>query len=433
MPQGPSDFTDEINLEPVHLIEKSRAIIRFGKMLLAAGTGSFRVRQATQRVAAGLGVERMELSVSATEIIATFIHGGIFRTRVAGVQGIGVNADRIVELETLSRHTDPGTSLQWFEGELDRIAARRTGYPFWILVLAAVMACTGFAFLNNGGWVECLSVGSAMAVAQSLRYFLLRIRLNQLAVVGVCAAIAALFYLGMATILAQLWGLPLGQHAAGFTSALLLFIPGFPLITGALDLARLDLQAGISRLTYGGLVIVAAGLGGWVVSLMFSLDPQAAPAPGWPFWALLLARIAAGFAGVLGFALLFNTPLRVALGAAAIGSLSNGLRLSVIGIGWMPALATFCAALLVGLLAARLSTWVHAARITLTVPSILIMIPGTMIYRALVSLSNGSVTTAVSSGFEGLFVIGGIAVGLTVARMLTERQWSFDGLHRSES
>ena len=173
-------------------------------------------------------------------------------------------------------------------------------------------------------------------------------------------------------------------------------------------------------------MIIAAGLGGWVVSLLFSLDPQAAPPPDWPLWALGLARFVAGFAGVLGFAMMFNTPIRIALSAAAIGGSCNAFRLTMIDVGWLPPLATFCAAGFVGIFAAWFSTHVHAARITLTVPSILIMIPGTTVYRSLVALSNGSVDAAIVNGFDALFVIGAIAVGLTVARMLTERQWSFE-------
>lgn len=429
MPADPT-YTDEINLEPVHMIERTNAIMRFGRMMLAAGTGSFRVRQATERVAHGLGVENIEMQVTATEIVVTFAHGGIFRTRIASARGISVNADRIVELETLSLHTRPGTDPMQFQRDLDRIAGRPASYPFWLTVLAAVMACTGFAFLNNGGWVECSSVAAAIAVAQALRMLMVRIRLNQLAVAGVVAGVAALLYLAFATLLAHLAGLPVGQHAAGFTSALLLLIPGFPFITGALDLARLDIQAGLGRITYGALVILSAGLGGWVVSLLFSLSPQPAPAPAWPMLILFAARAVAGFAGVLGFAMMFNTPFRVALTAGGIGGFCNALRLTAIDADWLPPLATFCAAALVGVLAAWLSTRIKAARITLTVPSILIMIPGTAIYRSLVSLSNGAAAAAIASGFEALFVIGGIAVGLTVARMLTERQWSFEDLGR---
>jgi hypothetical protein len=81
-------------------------------------------------------------------------------------------------------------------------------------------------------------------------------------------------------------------------------------VTGALDLARLDLNAGIARVTYAVLVLLATGTAVWGVATVFDATVTQVAAPEFAEPLLSLVRLAAGFVGVLGFALLFGTPGR---------------------------------------------------------------------------------------------------------------------------
>ena len=47
---------------------------------------------------------------------------------------------------------------------------------------------------------------------------------------------------------------------------MLFVIPGFPLITAGLDIAKLDMRSGIERLSYAVSIIVMATLVGWMVA-----------------------------------------------------------------------------------------------------------------------------------------------------------------------
>lgn len=426
-PGDPSP-TGEISLEPVHLIEKSNAIMRLGMMMLQAGSSSFRIKQAMSRAARALGITSLHTQVTATEIVTTFFRGMIFRTRVAEVRVGGVDSDRIVELERLSHHMPAGMMPDELDRRLDRIAGRPRHYPTWLTLIAAVMACSGFAFLNNGGWQECLGVALSVAIAQWVRVTLTRMRINQLAMYGVAGLVAALGYVVFTGALAALSGQVSPQHDAGFTSALLLLVPGFPLVTATLDLARLDLSSAIGRLAYATLVLAAVSLGAWGVAEAFALQPTVAPTPDWPLWVLAGSRLIAGFIAVTGFAMMFNTPFPIALGAAGVGAVANALRLAAGDVGWPAQLATGLAALLVGLLAWVIATRLDAPRITLTVPAVLIMVPGSSAYRSLVYLQAGDIVPAAEHGVQALAAIMALAVGLTIARLLTEREWSFDHL-----
>lgn len=421
--------TGEILLEPIHLIEKSNAIMRLGRMMLQASSSSFRVKQAMSRAAQALGMTSLHTQITATEIVCTFFRGTIFRTRVAEARVGGVDADRIVELERLSHHMPQGMLAEELNRRLDVIEKRPRHYPTWLTLIAAIMACSGFAFLNNGGWQECVGVALSVSIAQWLRVTLVKLRINQLAMYAVCGLIASLCYVLFTGILSAVSGHVSPLHDAGFTSALLLLVPGFPLVTATLDLARLDLNSAIGRLTFAGLVLMSVSFGAWAVAMMFDLQPTAAPTPStWPVWVVIASRLVAGFVAVTGFAMMFNTPFRLALSAAGIGAIANVFRLTTGDMGWPPQVSTVVAALLVGLLAYMIASRLDAPRITLTVPAVLIMVPGSSAYRALVYLNQGDIVQAGGYGVQALATIVSLAVGLTIARMLTEREWSFDAL-----
>src|SRR5665811_1318742 len=99
-------------LEPVELIRKSGAVLRMGKAMLSSGTGSYRVKTAMQQVARALGLDRHEAHVTLTEITTTSHRGPIFRTEVAEVRSIGVNADRIARLEALAAELPPDSTVE---------------------------------------------------------------------------------------------------------------------------------------------------------------------------------------------------------------------------------------------------------------------------------------------------------------------------------
>ena len=88
--------------------------------------------------------------------------------------------------------------------------------------------------------------------------------------------------------------------------------------------------------------------------------------------------------------------------------------------------------MLVGLFAALLSTKVRSSRVTLSVPAVVIMIPGVPFYRAITAVNQGETLTAFASIAEVSFVILAIGVGLAISRMLTDPGWTFDSPRKSK-
>jgi len=54
------------------------------------------------------------------------------------------------------------------------------------------------------------------------------------------------------------------------------------------------------------------------------------------------------------------------------------------------------------------------------------MVPGVPAYRAVYYLSNGDITQAMTYGVSAALIVAALAIGLAVARMLTDREWGYE-------
>lgn len=424
MTQDPAQPPSRREARDAALAEKSDAVCRMGALMLRAGTGSFRVKAAMGRVAEALGIEQLEAQVSLTEIVATTRAGGSFRTQVVEVPVPVVNADRIAALLRVSLRATPGLTAAELQAQLDQLEAKAQHYPSWAIVAGAALACAAFALLNNGRWQECLAAGVAAGCGKLVQLLLRGFRLNQLAIVALASITACLVYVLGANLLH--WLLPLAAqplHEAAFTSAILFLVPGFPLLTAALDLARFDFTSGVSRLLYATMITLAAALGAWLVAWAFGLSPGETAPLDLPAGLLLGLQAVASFVGVFGFAITFNTPIRATLATSLIGALANVLRLTAVDVGWNPLLCATAATVLIGLLAGWASQRLPAPRIILSVPAVLIMVPGASTYRALVAMIDRDPLSALTNGSVALGIVVALAAGLAIARMLTDPAW----------
>ena len=402
------------------------AVLRLGLLMVAAGTGGYRVIRAMKRAARAMGFDRLDAEISITSVVCTFHRGVSFRTVVATQPAPAVDASRIEALEHLTHHLPNRMSANALTMCLDDIVhsvTHRWSRP--VLMVAAGAACAAFALLNYFPAEGAAAVAVAAACGQLVRMILASRHLNQLGVVAMAAATSCLvFYL-------LNWALPLTHlpddaraFAAGYIAAVLYLIPGFPLFSSMLDLSRFDITAGLTRLCYAMAVITAATMSVALVSAMTGLSPLSIDAPTPTARWYLLAAVAS-FVGVGGFALLFNSSRRMVLFAASIGVVANMVRLVMIDAGVQPQYAAYTGGVVVGLLGAVITARTTLPRITMTVPASVIMIPGTAIYRAVHFLNSGDIDQALSNAATAGLIIVWISAGLVTARILTDRDWAF--------
>ena len=167
-----------------------------------------------------------------------------------------------------------------------------------------------------------------------------------------------------------------------FLWSMLFIIPGFPFITSGIDLAKLDMRSGLERLAYAIVIILVATVTAWIMALLFHLKPMDFPPLHLSAGTHLLLRLITSFGGVFGFSIMFNSPCSIAAAAAFIGAIANTLRLELVDfVAIPPAAAAFIGALTAGILASLLKNKLGYPRISITVPAIVIMVPGLYLYN----------------------------------------------------
>lgn len=317
---------------------------------------------------------------------------------------------------------------------LDLIKNRKPLYKPWFAGLASAIACASFAFLLGGGLYDMIGAFIGAGIGHYIRRRMFMHHLNQFVVTFVAVAIGALSCIGSLQLIGYFDPSAL-NHTTAYIGSVLFVIPGFPLITGGLDIAKIDFPSGIQRLCYTLAIILMGTLAGWTVASLVQLNPQGFPPLGLNPWLNAVLRLITAFAGVWGFSVLFNSPQRMCIVAGVIGAITDTLRLTMTDFGIAAEIAAFSGALLAGLLASAWRAIVRHGfapqylgypRIGLTVPSIVIMVPGLYMYRAMFYLGQFHTLPALDWTFRAFMVIICLPIGLAVARVITDKSWRYD-------
>lgn len=419
---APAPAEPEREVEGAGLSEALDCLLRFGALTLRSGNETFRVREWMGALARAMRIEALAVHVTLGGITATARRGGRHQTLASEIAPIGINAWRIGALEHLARTAEPGVSPAAVAARLDTIEAAPPLHSV-ALTAAAVGAASGaFSYLNGGGPMELLASLIGGGVGQWLRSLLFRRRVNQYAVTAFCAVIASSLYCLLTAVL-EAAGFAVPRHAAGFISSVLFLVPGFPLVAALLDLLQHQIMAALARLAYGVMVLLAAAFGLCLVSAAFGLTAaQPPPLPVGESLTLLLRAIAS-FAGGCGFAILYNSTWPAVLTVGGLALVGNELRLAWHDAGTALAPATFIGAMTVGVLASLVRGRLHEPRIALTVPGIIIMVPGTYAFQTTVLFDQGDTLAALQAAVLGGFVVGAMALGLAAARFVSEPGW----------
>lgn len=409
------------------LTEKASIIGRVGIMLLSCGTGAWRVRSSMNALAEAMGIT-CTADIGLMSIEYTCFDGEEGFTQSLCLTNTGVNTSKLNRLENFIRDFEvegkhmSGEQLHSF---LDNIEKIHGLYSPIALGFAAAIACGGFTFLLGGGPIEMLCAFIGAGIGNFIRCKLSKHHFTLFLCIVSSVSAACLVYAGVLKIAELLLGISI-QHEAGYICAMLFIIPGFPFITSGIDLAKLDMRSGIERLNYALIIILVATMTAWIMALLLHLQPVDFMKISLPVWGWILFRILASFCGVFGFSIMFNSPVRLAEVAAAIGAIANTLRLELVDIAkFPPAAAAFIGALTAGILASLIKNEVGYPRISVTVPSIVIMVPGLYLYKGFYNLGMMSLAVSASWFASAILIIAALPLGLIFARILTDKTFRY--------
>lgn len=409
------------------LIEKASVIGRVGLIMLSCGTGAWRVRTSMNKLSKELGVT-CTVDVGLMSIEFNCFDENDCISQSLSIANTGVNTSKLYRMEQFVESfpkEEAHLTGEEIHKRLDEIEKIHALYSPAKLGLAAALACCAFTFLLGGGPVEMILAFIAAGIGNVIRTKLIKHHFTLFLNIAVSISAACLMY-AICLKAAEIFFHVPAVHEAGYICSMLFIIPGFPFITSGIDLAKLDMRSGIERLGYALIIILVATMSAWIMALILHLQPVdfikiSLPLAGW-----IIFRFLASFCGVFGFSIMFNSPIPLAVAAASIGAIANTLRLELVDlVNAPPAAAAFIGALTAGILASLMKDRVGYPRISVTVPSIVIMVPGLYLYRGFYNLGIMSLATSATWFASALLIILALPLGLIFARILTDKTFRY--------
>jgi uncharacterized membrane protein YjjP (DUF1212 family) len=227
-----------------------------GQLLLQHGAPTQSVEAQVHLLATSLGCDWIDILISPNGLLVSTSLQGDFRTRLRRVVSMGVNLNIVYEVMELVEAVTKGQHTRaQVRAELGRISQAHHNYTRWQVALMVGLACAAFCRLFGGDApvmaVTFVASGTAMLVRQQLLLW----RFNPY-LVTISTAFVAGTLAGVASLLQ--WG---AQPSLALASAVLLLVPGVPLLNSAADLLRGHVVMGTTRGIIGGLIVLCIALG----------------------------------------------------------------------------------------------------------------------------------------------------------------------------
>ena len=393
-PQRPSDsFAPKPGAEEF--------LLRLAEALHTYGTAADRLEEALARCALALGVGDAQFHAGPTSIFVAFGRGIGQRPYLLRVDAGEIELGKLGELFEVWSSVEEGT-LDPHQG-LERIQSISDAAPrystLWNVIGFGLASASAARFFGSGWRESLLSFALGATIGVLARLLAGRSQAKRL-FEPVAAFLAAFVSLTVAHFV------PLSDSVVTL-SALIVLIPGLSVTVAVSELATRHLVSGTARLA-GALTVLmtitfGVALGRELGAMMFATPPLAEldlAVPEWTEWVAVAVT-------PLAFTLLLQARFRSffwILLTGLIGYLGSKFGSEHLG----PQLGAFTGALLVGLASNLYGRVFRRPAAVVRVPGILLLVPGSIGYRAL----SFFLVQDVLSGMEAAFRMGIVAVAL---------------------
>ena len=397
-------------------------LLRTGKLLVESLADTNRIVRNMKRTAAYLGIpeEKLHINVSFTMLMVNVSDGDYSFTKFQRIEGHGVNMTAISEVSKLSwRAIEQDYTLDQYEEE-------KRNYTPTQVAIGAGFACGGFCIQFGCDWMAFLYASIAAILGMRLRQKCNESGLNHYMGIAISAFVATMLAWASTFLPAEWTSTPWHPLLA----CALFIVPGVPLINFVDDMLDNYIQVGIVRAVNTLLMVAAMAFGiAFAVKLcsIANFFPTISMVPHHAYWEYAIAAAISA----MGFSMIFNIQRRL-LWVVAIGGIiavctrnfvNLGPSTNNIGLDMGLVIGSFAGAVVVSIIAIKAVHWFHVPNHVLTIPSVIPMIPGVLMYRMLFGLINMNVQSidqvtplmkAIESGVNSGLVIMCIALGVAI-------------------
>ncbi|MCQ2444703.1 MAG: threonine/serine exporter family protein [Mailhella sp.] len=403
-------------------------LLRTGVMLLESGADTSRVHRTLGRLIRLFGLEPAEpetdVSTDGMAICIRTGEGPVTQFRRCRRHGVDMAVLRALSNLSIDAMREGITPAEYGE-RLSRIGSAPRHYGHYAVTAGTGFACGGFCVQFGGDWTAFLIASLAAMAGFHLRALLLGRKANPHIAVCIAAFVSTLAAWAMGSL--SLSAAPGSLFASAtpwhpLMACALFIVPGVPLINFVSDMLENHVRTGIVRAVTTLLIVLAMSFGIALAIRVCGIDNfirDLSMIPHHSYW----EYGAAAAISAIGFSMIFNTPPRllplVAAGGVIAVCTRNLVSLADAGLGLGPVMGSFAGSALVSLLCVFVVRRIHAPHHCLSIPSVIPMIPGVLMYRALFALIEmhgivGEVTVAVHNSITASLIILAIAAGVAV-------------------
>lgn len=427
-------MTDTPQLTKEELLRhKLDLLLRTGKLLVESAADTNRIMRNMKRTAAFLGLpeEHLHIYVTYNMLMVNLSDGEHSFSKFQRCDKHGINMTTISLVSRLSwKAIREDYSIGKYEEELGKIASRKRNYTPWQVAIGTGFACGGFCIQFGCDWTAFFYASIAAALGMRLRGYLNGKGMNPYMSIAVAAFLSTL--LAWASIF-----LPDGWTSTPLHPMLacaLFIVPGVPIINFVDDMLDNYIQVGLTRFINTLLMIIAMSFGIAFFLKVSNFDlSQFQQIPMTPHNNYISYAIAAAISA-MGFSMIFNIPRRllwvVAIGGIIAVCTRNFVNLGPsnnnVGLDMGLAIGSLAGSTLVSLIAVKAVHWVHVPNHVLSIPSVIPMVPGVLMYRFLVGLIEmdgvvGELTSAFNFGVKASLAALCIALGVAIPNIFARR------------
>lgn len=428
-------MTTDTELTREQLIRhKLDLLLRTGQLLVESAADTNRIMRNMKRVAAFLGLpeEHLHIYVQYNMLMVNLSDDEHSFSKFQRCDKHGINMTTISLISKLSwKAIREDYSIEQYADELEQIAKCPRNYTPLQVAIGTGFACGGFCIQFGCDWTAFFYASFAAAIGMYLRGLMLRKGLNNYMGIAIAAFISTVIAWATTYLPSSWTETPLHPLLA----CALFIVPGVPLINFVDDMLDNYIQVGLTRAINTFLMIVAMSFGIAFFLKLSNFDlTQFYTIPMIPHNSYISYAAAAAISA-MGFSMIFNIPRRllwvVAIGGIIAVCTRNFVNLGPsndnVGLDMGLAIGSLAGSALASLIAVKAVHWVHAPNHVISIPSVIPMVPGVLMYRALVGLIEmngvvGELTNAMKFGMASAITIMCIALGVAIPNVFA-RHW----------
>lgn len=234
--------------------EITRLSIRAALLLLQNGAESALVVQVASRLGKALGASQIECTLTANSVVLTAIFDNHCITTARHCAESRINMSVVTAVQWIMHTAEAGHfDLQQVHAALETPIA--PPYPRWLVITTVALSCACFARLSHGDWLTCAITFLASWLGMLVRTELVARHFNPLIVFSVTAFVASCI-----SGIAMKYAIVADSHIA-MAAAVLMLVPGFPLVNSLSDVLKGYMNMGIGRWTQATVLTLATCLG----------------------------------------------------------------------------------------------------------------------------------------------------------------------------